>query len=353
MDLQSILQLVPYSAVEGDYNGELSGVAALEQASSTELSFLGNPKYARHVQNSNAGVILVPDTFKLAHPRPGQAHVHCPNPSLALATICRQIEVRLRQPLEKGVNALASVDRSASVDKSASVGAFATVGPGAVIGANTIVGSHCSIGHDVEIGSDCHLHPRVTIYPRCVLKDRVTLHSGTVIGSDGFGYETEDGRHIKVPQIGVVIVESDVEIGANSTVDRARFGATVIGSGTKIDNLVQVGHNVRTGSNCILCAQSGVSGSTTMGNYVILAGQAGVAGHVFLADQSVIGAQAGVHKDTLKATVYRGTPAIESSKANRADVLHAQLPELVRRIRKLENFVTMRAAESTQNNVHP
>jgi UDP-3-O-[3-hydroxymyristoyl] glucosamine N-acyltransferase len=200
------------------------------------------------------------------------------------------------------------------------------------------------VGRGARIGEDCYVHPGCVIGPACVLQQRVRLQPGVVIGSDGFGYEFVNGRHEKVPQIGVVIVENDVEIGANSTIDRARFSRTVIGEGTKIDNLVQIGHNVVIGKHCILCAQVGIAGSTTLEDYVVLGGQAGAAGHLTVRKGTKAGGRAGITSDTEPGSYVNGTPAIPYMLERRLQILHQRLPDLFKRVQFLEEHLKKASA---------
>jgi len=235
-----------------------------------------------------------------------------------------------------GVHASALVGEGVRLGKDVSVQPFAVIEPGASIGDGTVVGAHSYIGHDATIGAASFLHPRVTVAARCVVGNRVILHAGVVLGSDGFGFENEKGRHVKIPQVGIVQVDDDVEIGANTTVDRARFGRTWIGEGTKIDNLVQIAHNVVIGKHCLIVAQVGISGSTRLGDYVTLAGQVGVAGHLEIGDRVVVSAQSGVSKTLEANQMYMGSPAVPAAEY-REQVAHMRrLHKLAERIQKLE-----------------
>jgi UDP-3-O-[3-hydroxymyristoyl] glucosamine N-acyltransferase len=212
----------------------------------------------------------------------------------------------------------------------------AVVLPGAVIGPRSVVMAGSYVGRQARLGADCLLHPHAVVRHDCVLGDRVILHPGVVIGSDGFGYDTQDGRHVKIPQSGIVVVENDVEIGANTTIDRARFGRTVIGEGTKIDNLVMIAHNVVIGKHCIVCAQVGIAGSAQIGNYVILAGQAGLVGHIKIGDGAIVGAQTGVSNDIEPGARVVGSPPRPIGEWKRSIVRVDRLAELYERVKKLE-----------------
>ena len=230
----------------------------------------------------------------------------------------------------------------------------AVVENGATIGANSVIGAHAYVGHEATIGADCLLHPRVTISARCKIGDRVILHSGVVIGSDGFGFELSEGRHVKVPQTGIVQLDDDVEVGANTTIDRARFGRTWIGAGTKIDNLVQIGHNVVTGKHCILVSQTGISGSTRLGDYVTLGGQAAAVGHIEIGDRVMVGARGGVSKSVEPGKVLWGSPvAMPIREAKEQLALLRRLPKLFQRVKRLETGMPDTEVESPSSVPEP
>ncbi len=341
--LATLLTLTEATHFVGEAVQPISGLATLQEATPTDLSFLGNLKYRPQLAGCRAGAVLVPLDTPGAPPD-GQAWLFCHHPSLSLAKLCASIEAARQPAPQSGVHPTAVIDATAEVDPTASIGPHCVVGAGASIGPRTVLDAGVVIGAGSRVGADGVLHPRVVLYPRTRLSDRVVIHAGAVIGSDGFGYETVNGVHQKVPQIGCVVIEDDVEIGANTTIDRARFGETRIGRGSKLDNLVQVAHNVVIGAGSILCAQVGISGSTTLGKYVVLAGQVGVAGHLHLGDQTTAGGQAGIHQNTLPGTYLRGSPALPAAQANRADILHSKLPELAKRLRALESVVATRNA---------
>jgi len=238
-----------------------------------------------------------------------------------------------------GVHASAVVAASATVPASVHVGPCAVIEAGAVIGERTVIGAGVYVGHETRIGSDCLIYPHVSIRERCCLGNRVIVHGGAVIGADGFGYTSGPQGHTKIPQVGIVQIDDDVEIGALSAVDRARFGRTWIQQGTKIDNLVQLGHNVRVGRNCILVAQVGIAGSSSLGDGVILAGQAGIAGHIHLGDGCRIGAKSGVGQDVPPRQDLSGIPAMPHGTYLRASTIMPKLPEMKRRLSKLEKEV--------------
>ena len=241
---------------------------------------------------------------------------------------------------EPGVHPSAVVVGNAALGEHVSIGPCVVIEPGAQIGARTVIHAGSYIGHEARIGADCEIGQRVTVGARCLIGDRVNLHSGVVIGSDGFGFELKEGRHVKIPQTGTVQIDNDVEVGANTTIDRARFGRTWIGAGTKIDNLVQIAHNVVLGQNCIICAQVGISGSTRLGNYVVLGGQTGVIGHIELGDGVQAGAQSGISKSHPPGTILWGSPAAPLRQMKQQMARVARLDKLVERVRHLEQDAT-------------
>ena len=332
--LAQLATLTGASKVEGAYAGEIHGLASLAEAGPTDLSFLGNPKYATEVPASKAGAILVPTDY-VGQPSAGQAYLRVANPSYALALVCSALEARLWPKPAAGVHATAVVDATASVDASAHIGPLCVVGAGARIGAGAVLEAHCVVGVQAVVGDGCWLKSGVTVADYCRLGARCRLQSGVVIGSDGFGYEPAGGQIHRIPQIGNVVLEDDVDVGANTTIDRARFSQTVVGRGTKIDNLVQVAHNVRIGKQCLITAQVGIAGSTTLGDFCVLGGQSGVAGHLTLGDKVQLGAQSGVFVDIPAGGFYNGTPAIPIGLERRLVVLSRKLPDLFKKVDSL------------------
>lgn len=321
-------------AVEGACAGPITGVAALAEATVADLSFLGNAKYADAVAASRAGAILVPVAFA-GKPAAGQAFLRVANPSYALALFCGVLEARLWPRPPAGIHAGAVVAASAKVDPSAHVGPLCVIGEGAVVAAGTVLEARCFVGAHASVGPDCWLKPGVTVGDYCILGARCRIQSGAVIGSDGFGYEPVSGEIRRIPQIGNVVLEDDVEVGANSTLDRARFSQTVVGRGTKIDNLVQIAHNVRIGRQCLITAQVGIAGSTTLGDHCVLGGQSGVAGHLTLGDRVKLGAQTGLFEDVPADGFMNGTPAVPFGLERRLVVLSRRLPDLFKKVDSL------------------
>ena len=332
---EEIRAIVGPVRAEGSTSESIRDIAALAQAGPGDLTFLGNPKYKAGVPACRASVVLLPLDYA-GEPAANQLFLFVENPSVALARLCARIEQSLWPRPIPGIHASAVVSPTAVVAPTVSLGPLCVVEDGAEIGAGTILQGSVFVGRQARIGEHCWLQPGVVVSNECVVGRRVRLQPGVVIGSDGFGYEFVHGRHEKVPQVGVVVIGDDVEIGANSTIDRARFSRTVVGEGTKIDNLVQIAHNVVIGRHCILCAQVGISGSTVVEDYVILGGQAGIGGHITIGKGSKLGGQTGLAVDAAPGSYLNGTPALPYVLERRLQVLHQKLPELFKRVEYLE-----------------
>jgi UDP-3-O-[3-hydroxymyristoyl] glucosamine N-acyltransferase len=324
--------------VGGDFSGdsslEIRGVKTLADAGPTDISFLGNPKYAAQVDASAACAVLVSRKHAGESPR----FVRVDDPYVALATILTKWFAAIPGPAA-GVSPLASVASTAQIGSGVAIGPFVTIGEGAEIGDGCVIFDNCSIGAGARVGRGSTLYPNVTLYHGCILGERNIVHSGAVIGSDGFGFATTRGLHMKIPQIGIVRVGDDVEIGASSTIDRAALGETVIGEGTKIDNLVQIGHNVRVGRHCFLVSMSGIAGSSELGDYCVLAGQSGLVGHIRLGNQVVVTAQSAVTKDWEGPIQISGSPARPLGEKMRSDASLARLPKQLERMKQLEKRI--------------
>jgi UDP-3-O-[3-hydroxymyristoyl] glucosamine N-acyltransferase len=327
--------IVQPRVIRGSTAETVRGIAALEAAGPGDLTFLSNPKYRGQVAQTRASVVLLPLDY-VGEPAPGQLFLLVEKPSVALARLCARIEQTLWPKPAPGVHPTAFVAPGARVAASATVGPLCVVEGEAEIGERVHLQAQVFVGRGAHLGDDCWLMPGAIVAAECVLGRRVCLHPGVVVGSDGFGYEFVDGHHEKMPQIGIVVIGDDVEIGANSTLDRARFSRTVVGEGTKIDNLVQVGHNVTIGRHCILCAQVGVSGSAIIEDYVMLGGQAGVAGHLTVGRASKVAGQAGVTFSLPAASYVAGNPPLPLNLDRRIYVLKQRLPDLFRRVEALE-----------------
>lgn len=334
-ELQAITQP---KQVRGATTETVRGIGALGTAGPGELSFLGNPKYRSEVAATRASVVLLPVDYE-GQPQPNQLFLLVDNPSVGLARICARIEQLLWPKPAPGIHPSAQVAQGAQVAATATVGPLCVVEEGAVVGERTHLQAQVFVGRGAQIGDDCWLMPGVILAAECALANRVRLQPGVVVGSDGFGYEFVAGRHEKVPQVGIVLIGDDVEIGANSTLDRARFSRTVVGEGTKIDNLVQIAHNCTIGRHVILCAQVGISGSTTLGDYTVLGGQAGIGGHLTIGAKAKIGGQSAVTFDVEPGAYINGSPGIPYMLGQRLEVLHRKLPELFKRVDTLEKLL--------------
>ena len=330
--VSELAALVGGEVFSGSGDAVIEGPAALESAGSGEISFFAHPRYAADLRTTRAAAVLVPRDFSGETPA---VCIRVDDPSAAFTRITREF-VREPEPPPAGVHPSAVVHPGAQIAPDASIGEQAVVMPGAVIGPRSVVMAGGYVGAGARIGAACLLHPHAVVGHGCLLGDRVVLHSGAVVGSDGFGYDTQDGRHTKIAQSGIVVVEDDVEIGANTTIDRARFGRTVIGEGTKIDNLVMIAHNVVIGKHCIVCAQVGIAGSARIGNHVILAGQAGLVGHIRIGDGAIVGAQTGVSNDIEPGARVVGSPPRPIGDWKRSIVRVDRLAELYDRVKKLE-----------------
>ena len=336
--VQRILEILgPDLETVGSYDGDVVGIASLSEAQAGDLSFLGNPKYRSAAEASVASVLLLPKDYS-GPVIEGQLQIKLENPSFGLALICRDIEFSLQARPEPGVHPTAYVHPDAVVSQEATVGPFCLIGEGAEVGA-VVMESHVTIGRFAKIGEGSYLFPRVVVSDYCVIGKRNRLSAGCVIGADGYGYEFYQGSHQRVPQIGNVVTADDVDVGANSTIDRARFGSTTIGQGTKIDNLVQIAHNVRIGKFCLLVAQVGVSGSTKLGDGVILGGQVGVVGHLEIGAGAMAAGATAVTRNLEPKEKVRGSPCLPMAQYNRVAVLQRKLPDLFKRFDKLEKTV--------------
>ncbi len=316
--------------VVGDGDRLIRNVATLEEAAPEDLAFLTNPKYRRAAESTRAGAVLVAAGTVL----PGHDLLEATEPYLALAEILDLLyPPRAGRP---GISPLAFVAEGAELGEEVEIGPFAAIGERSRVGRRSFVGAGAVLGADTEVGEETVIHPRAVLYAGTRVGDRCIVHAGVVLGGDGFGFATSKGKHRKVPQLGRVVVEDDVEIGANSTVDRGALGNTVIGRGTKIDDLVMIAHGVRVGPDGLMAGQSGIAGSTEVGANVTFAGQSGAAGHIAIGEGSVIAAKTAVFADLPARSFVAGIPATDHLVWKRAQALIRKLPELRSRIRALE-----------------
>lgn len=325
-------------------NGELAGdgdivinsINGINEAKEGEISFVLDPRYEHLVETTKASCVVVPKSFK-AHS--SRALIKIENPSIALSGIIEFLFPD-RIPRPEGIHPTAIISKKASIGPNAALGPYTIVEDGVSIEDNTAIYSFCYIGKDTKIGKDCIIYPNVTIREEVIIGNRVIIHPGSVVGSDGFGYDTKrDGTHVKIPQLGTVVIEDDVELGACVTVDRARFNRTIIGKGSKIDNLVQIAHNVTIGPYCLIAAQTGISGSSRIGRNVVFGGQAGVVDHVSVGDFVKVGAKTGITKSFPANTTLFGYPAKPVEKARDIIAAIGLLPKLYERVRALEKKI--------------
>ena len=312
--------------VLGDANATLTGFASADTAKLGDLTFAETDEFFAAAENSAATAIIAGKNSSSTR----KIVIRVENPRIAFA---KALAVFFPEPkFASGVHSSAVVAASAQIDPTAHIGPHCTIGERVKIGANVVLQSGNFIGDDSVLGDETNLFPNVTIYSRTQIGKRVRIHSGTVIGSDGFGYVFDSGFHRKVPQVGNVVIGDNVEIGSNSSVDRAALGSTVIGKGTKIDNLVQVAHNVEIGEHCILCAQVGIAGSAKVGNYVVMAGQVGIAGHLKIGNQVTVGSKSGVMHNIPDGEQWLGAPAQPDKQAKRIMIAMQRLPDLFKKI---------------------
>ena len=319
---------------EGDGSCRITGIAGIRDAAPGDVTFVAHPRYASNAASTKASAVIVAKNW--TRPCPALALIRADDPDRAFA----QIAILFAPPpviLPPGIHATAVIAEDVQLGVDVRIGPHCVLEPGVKVGDRTSLYAGCYLGHGVTIGSDTKLYPHVTAREYCQIGNRNIIHSGTVIGSDGFGYHVdEQGIRTKIPQIGIVVIGDDVEIGANVTVDRARFGRTRIGNGVKIDNLVQIAHNVIIGDHAVVVAQVGIAGSSEIGAHAVLAGQAGVGGHVVVGEWVVVGGQAAVTKDVPPKTFVSGYPAMPHEKATRIHAHVMRLPELKERVGKLE-----------------
>ncbi len=333
MKLKEIARLVN-GKIQGESDPEITSVAQLDEAMRGQVTFLANPKYVSLLPVTKASAVIVQEGK--SYPGVTVPLVFVKNVYVALAGILKKLMPPMREII-KGISKNSVIGKKVRLGKNAAVGDYAVIGDGVSIGDDSQVHPNVCIGPGAEIGSNVLICPNVTIMHGVKLGNNVIVQSGTVIGSDGYGYATVDGRHFKVPQVGTVVVEDDVEIGANVTIDRAAIGKTVIGAGTKIDNLVMIAHNVKIGKNCLIIAQVGISGSTVVGNNVIIAGQAGLVGHIEIGDNAVVGAKSGVSKSVPANQIVSGYHAREHKLSRRIVVQQEKLTQLFKDVKELKD----------------
>jgi UDP-3-O-[3-hydroxymyristoyl] glucosamine N-acyltransferase len=331
--LKEIAQLVGGEIV-GDANTIVTGVSGIKEAREGDITFLANPKYFALLDKTHAAAIVTGRDVERAQ----KPIIRTDNPSLAFVKIVSSLAPsEVNHP--KGIDKTAVMGKNVSLGKNVAIGAYTVIDDGVFIGDDSVIYPHCFIGNGVKIGKGALIYSNVSIREKVVIGERCIIHCGAVIGSDGFGFVTVEGRHEKIPQAGIVEIGEDVEIGANVAIDRARFEKTVISSGTKIDNLVHIAHNVLVKENALIVAQAGISGSTVIGKGAIIAGQAGLVGHITIGDGAICAAQAGVTKSVPDNTMVSGYPAQEHGKALRANACIQNLPKLYETVRELRKKI--------------
>jgi len=319
-----------------DPNALITGASSLEDAQPGDVAFFEHPKYLRALRATRASVVLVPTTFD--EPLAGIL-LRVTSPSASFSTVLERLAPPVEITAPVGIHPGAVVHATAEVHPTATIHPCAVIEAGVKVGARTSIGAHAFIGQGSQLGEDCLINPGAVLKERTLVGARVIIHSGAVLGSDGFGFRFEEGRHVKVVHRGIVQIDDDVEVGACTTIDRARFGRTWIQTGTKIDNLVQIAHNVVIGPHCLIVSQTGISGSARLGKYITLAGQVGVVGHIEIGDQVVVTAKSGVSKDAAPKQVLMGTYGIPIKEARELVAHYHRLPKTAERIKSLEREV--------------
>jgi len=323
--------------VEGDENARVNTFSKIEQGVPGAIAFLSNPKYTHYLYDTQASVVLVDEALALDQEVKATL-IRVPNAYEAVATLLQFYDSM--KPKKQGIDPMAFIHPTAQVADDAYVGAFAYIGERCVVGSGSSIYPHAVLGDDVKTGEGCIVYSNATIYQGCQLGNRVIVHAGAVIGADGFGFAPSEKGYDKIPQIGIVKIGDDVEIGANTCVDRSTMGATRIGRGTKLDNLIQVAHNVEIGENTVMSAQTGIAGSTKIGSWCMFGGQVGMAGHISIPDRTHVGAQAGIIGTVKKeAQTIIGSPAIDAKQFMKAAAIYPKLPEIYKELDRLKKEV--------------
>lgn len=328
--------------VEGDPNVKVSNFSKIEEGKPGTLTFLANPKYTNYIYTTQASIILVNNDFVADKPIHGTL-IRVFNAYAALAILLEVVEKS--KPKKKGIESMTFVSDTAKVGEDIYIGAFSYISDYVTIGNNVQIYPQVHIGDGCTIGDNVILYPGVKIYAGCKIGNNCIIHSGAVIGSDGFGFAPENGEYKKIPQMGGVVIEDDVEIGANTTVDRAVMGDTIIHKGVKLDNLIQVAHNVEVGANTVMAAQVGISGSTKVGEHCMIGGQVGLGGHITIGNNTNIGAQAGIISNIKESSNIIGSPAIPVKDFFKSSIVFPKLPEMYKQLSKLEKEIEQLKAQ--------
>lgn len=319
--------------IEGDPSVMVSNFSKIEEGKPGTLTFLANPKYTHYIYDTKASIVLVNNDFVAEHPIQATL-IRCFNAYAALAILLDFVEKS--KPQKKGIEAMSYIAETAKVGEDVYIGAFSYIGNNATVGKDSKIYPQSYVGDNVTIGENTIIYPGVKIYADCQIGNNCIIHSGAVIGADGFGFAPENGVYKKIPQMGIVILEDDVEIGANTTIDRAVMDATIIHKGVKLDNLIQIAHNVEVGDNTVMAAQVGVSGSTKIGKQCMFGGQVGLGGHITVGDGANIGAQAGIISNVKPGAQIIGAPAIPVKDFFRSSVIFPKLPDMYKQIAQLQ-----------------
>lgn len=323
--------------IEGDENAVVNAFAKIEEGVKGSISFLSNPKYTHYIYDTKSSVVLIDENVELEKPTQATL-IRVKNAYECIAKLLQLYESM--KPKKSGIDPLAFVSPKAKVGANCYIGAFAYIGEGVEIGDNCQIYPHAVIYDNVSVGNNCLIYPNVSIYHDCKVGNHVTIHSGSVIGADGFGFAPNVEGYDKIPQIGIVTIEDDVEIGANTCIDRSTMGSTYVRKGAKLDNLIQVAHNVEIGENTVMAAQVGVAGSTKVGQWCMIGGQVGMAGHITIGDKAQIGAQAGITNDIKNTEApYIGSPAIDAKTYMKSYAVYRRLPEMYKQLNDLKKEI--------------
>lgn len=319
--------------VEGDINATVNTFAKIEEGTKGAISFLSNPKYIHYIYDTQSSIVLINNDVELERPV-STTLIRVDNAYECVAKLLQLYDAA--RPKKQGIDSLAFISPKATIGENVYIGAFAYIGDNAVIGNGTMIYPHATIGDNVKIGEKCKIYPNVVIYEGCKLGNEVTIHSGSVIGADGFGFAPNTEGYAKIPQIGIVTIEDNVEIGANTCIDRSTMGSTIIRKGVKLDNLIQVAHNVEIGENTVMSAQVGIAGSTKIGSWCMFGGQVGLAGHITVGDKTFLGAQSGVPGNIKGDQTLIGTPPMEPKAYFKSQAIFRKLPDMYKQINELQ-----------------
>ena len=323
--------------VEGDEHATVNTFAKIEEGKKGAISFLSNPKYTHYIYDTESSVVLVNESVELEHPTKATL-IRVNNAYECVAKLLQLYESM--KPKKKGIDSLAFIDATAKIGKDCYIGPFVAIGPGVVIGDGCVLHPHVTIGENASIGNNTEIYSNAVVYHHCKIGCNCVLHAGCVIGADGFGFAPSADGYDKIPQIGIVTIEDNVEIGANTCIDRSTMGSTYIRKGVKLDNLIQVAHNVEIGENTVMAAQGGIAGSTKVGKWCMFGGQVGMAGHITIADQTNVGAQAGISNSVKKSgTTIIGSPAWDAKGFMKSAAMFRRLPDMYKQLAELQSKI--------------